>query len=202
MPRIRYIIGIDEAGRGPLAGAVSVGVVKIPARFSWSEWQGVRDSKKLTPLARETWFERMVEAQRNGVLSYAVAFSSSARIDRFGIVSAVRDSIRRGLLKVNADPLESLVLLDGLLRAPPHYPFQKTIIRGDDLEPIISLASIAAKVARDRQMVRLANKYPQYGFEQHKGYGTRRHYEKIKKEGLCDIHRRSFLSSLGFSKAI
>ena len=148
MPRIRYIIGIDEAGRGPLAGAVSVGVVKIPARFSWSEWQGVRDSKKLTPLAREIWFERIAEAQRNGVLSYAVAFSSSARIDRFGIVSAIHDAIRRGLLKIDADSLESLILLDGSLKAPPHYPFQKTIIRGDDLEPVMSLAPLAAKGAR------------------------------------------------------
>ncbi|OGG47351.1 hypothetical protein A2761_02965 [Candidatus Kaiserbacteria bacterium RIFCSPHIGHO2_01_FULL_51_33] len=199
MPRIKYIIGIDEAGRGPLAGAVSVGVVRIPAKFEWSDWKGVRDSKKLTPHTREKWFERMVEAEQGGTLSYAVAFSSSTRIDRFGISSAVRDAIRRGLLKINADPLESLVLLDGLLKAPRHYPFQKTIIRGDDLEPVISLASIAAKVMRDRQMVRLSQKYPQYGFERHKGYPTKEHYARIRKEGLCDIHRRSFLSSLGLS---
>ena len=195
MSHIRYIVGIDEAGRAPLAGAVAVGAVRIPTDFSWRAWEGVRDSKKLTALARERWFGRLAAAEKEGLLSYTVAFSSAARIDERGIVASVRDAVRRTLLSLEADPLQTLVLLDGLLAAPSRYPFQKTIVRGDDLEPVISLASIAAKVARDRRMIRLAARDPKYGFEGHKGYPTKVHYERLAEFGPCAIHRRSFLSS-------
>ncbi|HEY4517553.1 MAG TPA: ribonuclease HII [Candidatus Paceibacterota bacterium] len=202
VPRIKYIIGIDEAGRGPVAGAVSVGAVLIPARFDWAPWQGVRDSKQLTALARERWYGRIAEAQNGGGLRYSVSFTGSSQIDRGGIVPAIRAALARSLLKLETDPFECLVLLDGSLKAPEEYRFQRTIIRGDQLEPVISLASIVAKVSRDRQMVQLAKKYPLYGFESHKGYGTRQHYASIKKHGLCAIHRESFLSSLELSESL
>jgi ribonuclease HII len=193
MPRIRYIIGIDEAGRGPIAGAVSVGVVCIPARFDWKPWQGVKDVKLLTPLARVRWFEKLREAKHARALRYTVSFTAASQIDRRGIVPAIRAALNRAILRLEVEPTECLVLLDGSLKAPDHFVFQKTIIRGDELEPVISLASVVAKVLRDRKMVRLAKKYPKYGFDVHKGYGTKAHYRKIKKHGLSDIHRRSFL---------
>ena len=93
-------------------------------------------------------------------------------------------------------PKKCLVLLDGGLRAPKRFMYQKTIIRGDEKEYAIALASIMAKVTRDRKMVKLSKKYPLYGFNSHKGYGTKKHYEKIKKCGLCELHRRSFLKQL------
>ncbi len=193
MPRIKYVIGIDEAGRGPIAGSVSVGAVCIPVRFDWEPWQGVRDSKKLTPRAREEWFTKIHRAHQEGILSYAVSFASARYIDRHGIVPAIQSALSRALRQLDADPLETLVLLDGSLKAPGVFYFQKTIIRGDQLEPVISLASIAAKVLRDRKMRQLAKKYPGYDFEIHKGYGTRGHYTRLRKHGPCAIHRRSFL---------
>src|SRR3989344_5230690 len=114
MPRIRYIVGIDEAGRAPLAGAVAVGAVRIPTDFSWRAWEGVRDSKKLTALARERWFGRLAAAEKEGLLSYTVAFSSAARIDERGLVAWVRAAVRRPLLSLGAAPLRPLVFLDGV----------------------------------------------------------------------------------------
>lgn len=193
MPRINYIIGVDEAGRGPLAGPVAVGAVLIPVRFDWGPWRGVRDSKQLTTLARERWFERLCEAQRLRQLRFAVSFTNASYIDRFGIVRATATALARAIVRLHAEPAQCLVLLDGLLCAPERFYFQKTIIRGDDLEPVISLASIAAKVLRDRKMRQLGTQYPEYEFETHKGYGTQKHYERIAAYGPCLLHRRSFL---------
>lgn len=141
----------------------------------------------------------MSALRTGGQLNFAVAFSSSSMIDTYGIVPAIKSALARALEKVlEARPLglEMEILLDGNLRAPENFSNQRTIIRGDEIEPIISLASIAAKVERDRLMVRLATKYPVYSFETHKGYGTAAHCALIRTNGLSAIHRRSFCGSL------
>lgn len=187
----RVIVGIDEAGRGPLAGPVSVGVVMVPVHFDWVLLEGVRDSKQMTELGREIWFEKLHILEQHG-LRYVVQFSSAQFIDTHGITFAIQNAIVRALHMLDAVPKKSQVLLDGALRAPKKFLDQTTIVKGDETEPLISLASIAAKVKRDRLMRRLALKYPEYGFEVHKGYGTKAHYKALTMHGLCDIHRRSF----------
>lgn len=188
----RFVIGIDEAGRGPLAGPVAVGVVVIPASFDWAELRGIKDSKQLSNLGREIWYEKLHLLTEAAGVRYSVQFSSARMIDERGIVPAIRTAMARALHELMVDPSETHVLLDGALRAPAHFLSQETIIHGDETEPIISLASIAAKVKRDRLMRRLAERFPQYGFDIHKGYGTKKHREALMQFGLCDIHRRTF----------
>jgi ribonuclease HII len=190
---IRYMVGIDEAGRGPLAGPVAVGVVVIPLAFAWDLLQGVRDSKQMTELGREIWFEKLRVLEREYGVRHAVGFSSAQYIDERGIVPAIRAALGRALRELAVDAAEASVLLDGSLKAPERFASQKTIIRGDESEPIISLASIAAKVKRDHLMKRLAITYPGYGFEIHKGYGTKAHREAIIELGPCPIHRKTFV---------
>ncbi len=126
-------------------------------------------------------------------LEYGVTSVGNRAIDEKGISRAIKIGIKRLLSRLSAKP--KMILLDGSLFAPSEYP-QKTIIRGDEKIPIIAAASIIAKVTRDRKMVRLAKKFPEYGFHIHKGYGTKLHCKLVKKYGLCDIHRRSFCSRL------
>lgn len=207
--QIRFVVGIDEAGRGPLAGPVSVGavVIKVGEKSSQQDgrffahtghplFEGVRNSKALTPLARDDWYGRLRQAGKEGSLGYAVSCVSSKIIDEKGIVPAIRTAVRRTLNKLFVPPHETLVLLDGSLYAPEEFLFQETIIRGDELVPIISLASIAAKVVRDRKMIRLSREYPAFDFHIHKGYGTAAHRRKIRQFGPSEIHRLSFLSSI------
>lgn len=192
----RWIIGIDEAGRGPLAGPVAVGVIMVPVGFDIKkEIPGVADSKALSEKKRESVYERALTLMSSGPLQYTVVYSSAATIDEIGIVPSVMQALEEGLRILAPTPSEVRVLLDGSLRAPQAYA-QETIIHGDSLEPIISLASIMAKVERDRLMHSLATQYPQYGFEKHKGYGTAAHYKAIKTHGLSEIHRRSFCTAL------
>lgn len=192
----RFLIGIDEAGRGPLAGPVSVGAVIIPRNFDFAIVKGVRDSKQLTAIGREEWYARLRALRREGALDFAVSFSSATTIDRRGIVFAIRAALGRCLAKLDAAPEECEIRLDGSLHAPEVFIKQTTIIRGDESEPIISLASIAAKVERDRLMRRLAPKYPAYNFDVHKGYGTAAHRKKIVEVGFCDLHRTTFCSRI------
>ena len=191
-----FVIGIDEAGRGPLAGPVAVGAVMIPqANYTQTLelFQDVRDSKKLSEKKRELMYERMAVARTENELFFTVCLVPHTMIDAFGIVAAVKKGIASVLEKLQAHPERCRILLDGSIFAPPEFNNQMTIVRGDETEPIISLASIAAKVIRDRKMKQLALLYPQYGFEVHKGYGTRAHYEAITRNGICAIHRHSFL---------
>lgn len=195
----KYIVGIDEAGRGPLAGPVAVGVVALTAEFyqkyllQEDRIPVGRDSKKLTEKQRERWFAELKKDKKTGLLDYQVALVSNNNIDRLGIVPAINSGLSGCLSKLNLDPTECLVLLDGGLHAPRVFINQQTIIQGDEKEAIIGLASVAAKVTRDHYMTKIAEQYPQYQFEKHKGYGTKLHFELILKHGLTPIHRRSFL---------
>ncbi|HEY8098172.1 MAG TPA: ribonuclease HII [Methylobacter sp.] len=190
---MRFLIGVDEAGRGPLAGPVSVGVVAVPENFDVAmEFPGVNDSKKLTEKKREEFYTMLTDRTAKGDIRFVVEFESAEMIDKDGIVPAVQRALSRGLHALAPDTALTRVQLDGSLHAPKEYE-QETIIGGDALIPIISLASIAAKVERDRLMCILAKEYPEYSFETHKGYGTKIHYEMLEKYGLCAIHRRSFV---------
>ena len=201
MRRIGYEIGIDEAGRGPLAGPVAVGAVafktkdKVRLKRVFKKIRG-KDSKKLTAREREEWFEIIKNEEEKGNLHFVVSFVGARIIDKKGIVFAIKTTLAQSLKKIGANPKNSKILLDGGLHASQKYLNQKTIIRGDESELSISLASIAAKVTRDRKMVRLAQKYPTYGFDKHKGYGTKYHCEQILKYGLSSEHRVSFLGSI------
>ena len=190
------MLGIDEAGRGPIAGPVAVGVVALDlALISEPDeyFSGVRDSKKLTERGREKWFKKLEEERENKKLFFAVTLVSERVIDKQGINTAIRRGIAEGLEKLTLTPSSCLVLLDGGLSAPDEYRNQKTIIRGDQSEVVISLASIAAKVIRDRWMLNLARKYPDYGLDKHKGYGTAAHYAALAQHGPSPVHRLSFL---------
>ncbi len=198
---MKYLIGIDEVGRGPLAGPVAVGAVRVPRDFDFGLVEGAKDSKKMTPKAREILFTRLVSLRGNELLTFAVAFSSSTMIDAYGIVPAIKSALGSALAEVAGetaadDASRYEIRLDGGLRAPQHFTNQTTTIRGDDSEPVISLASIVAKVERDRLMCHLAKKYPAYELEAHKGYGTRAHRDAIMRNGLSEIHRRSFCRAL------
>lgn len=190
---MRFLLGVDEAGRGPLAGPVSVGIVAVPEGFVVEkEFPGVADSKKLSEKKREVIYEMLVARVADSDVRFTVQFESAETIDREGIAVAVRRAVSRGVNSLAPDAALVRVQLDGALRAPIEYA-QETIIKGDELVPLISLASIAAKVERDRLMVALAEEYPAYGFEIHKGYGTKMHYAKLLEFGPCALHRQSFL---------
>lgn len=189
----KYPIGIDEVGRGPIAGPVAVGAFVLLKPESKKYFKGVKESKQISEERREMWFKEIKMAKKLGLINFAVTFQSEKVIDSKGLSFAIRNALRISLskLKINAD--ECRVLLDGGLKAPIEYKDQKTIIKGDEKEMVIALASICAKVLRDREMRKWAKKYPQYGWDVNKGYGTRKHYEGIRSVGLCALHRRSFL---------
>jgi len=190
---MKFIVGVDEAGRGPLAGPVSVGAVIVQEGFDVAkEFPGVNDSKKLSEKKREVLYEMLVARVALGDVRFAVEFESAQTIDADGIAPAVRRALNRAVAFLAPDAALVHIKLDGSLKALPEYS-QETIIGGDALVPLISLASIAAKVERDRLMCKLAEDFPQYGFEIHKGYGTRAHYDALGEHGLCAIHRRSFI---------
>ncbi len=195
----KYIIGIDEVGRGPLAGPVAVCAVLIYAehyRRVTKLFPVTKDSKKLSAKARGEWLVKIREAEEAGCLATAVAFVSSSIIDKKGLAPSIRTAIAKALaivMPTKGRPLWAMILLDGGLRAPAEYVNQETIIKGDEKELAIALASIVAKVTRDARMVKLGKKFPVYGFENHKGYGTRAHYTAIKKHGITPHHRKSFL---------
>lgn len=193
-----FLLGIDEAGRGPLAGPVAVGIVAVAKEFDIKKaFPAVADSKVLTEKKREEIFEEALLCKERGEIDFCVEFGSAELIDTIGITKAVRDCIYRGVKKLAAESEGVHVLLDGLLHAPVGYS-QETIIRGDATEPIISLASIVAKVSRDRLMKKMAEEFPNYGFEKHKGYGTKAHQTAIQEFGLSEIHRRTYCRSLSF----
>ena len=193
----KWIVGIDEVGRGPLAGPVAVCALAINSAIYNSrlkkEFKGIRDSKKLSEKRREEWFGKIKIAEKRGDIKFIVSMTAPTIIDKKGIVFSIQKSLNKSLSNLKIKPEHSQIFLDGGLKAPKEYKNQKTIIHGDDLVQIISIASVVAKVTRDRLMVRYSKKFSQYGFERHKGYGTKAHYLAIKKYGTTKIHRRSFL---------
>lgn len=187
------ILGIDEAGRGPLAGPVAVGIVSCEEGFDLlAAFPGLNDSKKLSEKKRETLFVLLQEEMKKGNVRAVVQLVSAKHIDEGGIAPGIRNAVATGVRKLMPEPGAGKVFLDGSLKAPQEYE-QETVIGGDALVPAIMLASIAAKVTRDRLMTKLALEYPQYGFEKHKGYGTKAHLDAIRVHGMCSEHRRTFI---------
>lgn len=201
------IIGIDEVGRGPIAGPVCVAAffVPQPAYFKKLLKKAIeehklplRDSKKLSALQRASWHKLARTWKKEGHCFFAITSIQAKTIDRIGISLSIQKALNSSLQKVHIQSRHFssvTLLLDGGLHAPKHYTKQKTIIRGDEKEYAIALASIVAKEHRDRYMRKIAKLYPNYGFESHVGYGTKAHYAAIKKHGRTDIHRTSFLGS-------
>jgi ribonuclease HII len=188
-----FCIGVDEAGRGPLAGPVAVGGVWTPREYPITEmFPGVADSKALSPKKRERLFALLQEKMREGEVRFHVACIDAKTIDTIGITASVLRGVTEVVTTLSKETESTHVYLDGLLHAPKEY-VQETIVRGDATIPIISLASIAAKVTRDRIMEEYAKDHPLYSFEKHKGYGTKIHQDAIKTHGMCVLHRRSFV---------
>ncbi|MFN3406642.1 MAG: ribonuclease HII [Caldimicrobium sp.] len=176
------IAGIDEAGRGAIAGPLYVGLVIFPKDYKNSQ---IKDSKLLRPSKREKLYEVICK----DALDYAIAMASLEEINELGIIKALFLAIERCLKQIREI---DLLLVDGPLQVPYFKGVQKAIVRGDKLSLSIAGGSILAKVARDRYMEEVAKKYPQYGFEKHKGYATREHLEALKNYGVCPIHRHNF----------
>ena len=177
------VCGIDEAGRGPLAGPVCAAAVVLPRGL---EIEGLNDSKKLSDKRRRVLFDE-ITAQ---AVTYGIAFTTEQEIDEINILQATFLAMRRALAQLSIQP--SIALIDGNRETDFGLPV-RTIVKGDSLSANIAAASILAKVTRDDFMLEQAKLYPEYGFDIHKGYGTKAHYEALRKYGPCPIHRRTFL---------
>lgn len=179
----RHIAGVDEVGRGPLAGPVVAAAVILPEDFSLL---GVNDSKKLSPRQRDVLFDQIREA----AVCYAFGWRSPERIDEINILEATKEAMLEAVNSLKPQP--DHVLVDAVTLPSPGIP-QTAIVHGDASSVSIAAASILAKVTRDRYMAEMALKYPGYAFESNKGYGTKAHYEGLARLGPCEIHRRTFL---------
>ncbi len=182
----KIICGTDEAGRGPLAGPVCAAAVILPEGVLI---RGLNDSKKLTPKRRDELFDEITKT----ALAYAVAFSDEKRIDEINILNASLEAMNKAVAALKIKP--DFTLVDGNITRGLEFPC-RAIVKGDSKSASIAAASVLAKVSRDRYMIKAAELYPEYGFEKHKGYGTKAHCEAILKYGPCPIHRRSFLTKL------
>ena len=182
-PDAEPLCGVDEAGRGPLAGPVCAAAVMLPPGL---EILGLNDSKKLSDKRRRVLFDE-ITAQ---AVTYGIAFATEQEIDEINILQATFLAMRRALAQLSIQP--SIALIDGNRETDFGLPV-RTIVKGDSLSANIAAASILAKVTRDDFMLEQAKLYPEYGFDIHKGYGTKAHYEALRKYGPCPIHRRTFL---------
>lgn len=180
---ITQICGVDEAGRGPLAGPVCAAAVILPAHL---EIPGLDDSKKLTDKRRR----ELMPVIKENALVYGIAFADHSEIDQINILQATFLAMERAVSNLEIKP--QLLLIDGNRQKDFGIPTE-TVVRGDSLSASIAAASILAKVTRDDYMLRMAEQYPQYGFDVHKGYGTKAHYAALTEYGPCPIHRMSFL---------
>ncbi len=181
-----HIAGVDEAGRGPLAGAVYAAAVILPEDIFIA---GLDDSKKLSEKKRELLFDEICEK----AISYSIAFATESEIDEMNILNATHLAMNRAVdgLCIPAD----YCIVDGNSIKNMSIPHE-TMVKGDAKSASVAAASILAKVTRDRYITELAKKYPEYGFEKHKGYGTKAHTDAILKHGVLPIHRKSFLTKL------
>lgn len=180
------IAGVDEAGRGPLAGPVFAAAVILPDDCII---EGINDSKKLSEKKREALFEVI----KKNALAYAVCSVGEKKIDEINILNATLNAMQNAIERLDTKP--DYVLIDGN-KAPKIEIPNEPIVKGDSKSMCIAAASILAKVSRDKFIAEIAESYPQYGFDKHKGYGTKYHYEAIKKYGICDIHRKTFLKKI------
>ena len=182
-PEVQVICGVDEAGRGPLAGPVCAAAVILPKHL---ELPGLTDSKKLSDKKRRELFPLIQEQ----AVAYGIGFASEQEIDEINILQATFLAMKRALAQLAVKP--DLTLIDGNRETDFGLPV-KTVVKGDSLSANIAAASVLAKVSRDDVMLELAKQYPEYGFDIHKGYGTRAHYAALEAYGPSPIHRRSFL---------
>lgn len=180
---LHLICGVDEAGRGPLAGPVCAAAVILPTHL---QIPGLNDSKKLTDKKRRELFPIIQEQ----AVAWGIGLASETEIDEINILQATFLAMRRALEQLNARP--EIALIDGNRETDFGLPV-KTVVKGDSLSANIAAASVLAKVTRDNIMAEMANQYPEYGFEIHKGYGTKAHYEALRTYGPCPIHRKTFL---------
>lgn len=180
---VEVICGVDEAGRGPLAGPVCAAAVILPPHV---QIPGLNDSKKLSDKRRRELFPVICEQ----ALAYGIAFATEQEIDEINILQATFLAMERALAQLTIRP--DLVLIDGNRQKDLGLPV-KTVVKGDSLSANIAAASVLAKVTRDDFMVRQAEQFPEYGFEIHKGYGTKAHYAALEQYGPCPIHRKTFL---------
>lgn len=183
----QVICGIDEAGRGPLAGPVCAAAVILP--FG-TDIPGLNDSKKLSEKKREALFPVITEK----AVAYGIGFASEQEIDEINILNATFLAMRRAVEALNISP--DLLLIDGNQKPKIGAGEEVTVVKGDMKSVSIAAASVLAKVSRDRYMLEKAREYPQYAFEKHKGYGTKLHYEKIAEFGVSPIHRKTFLKKI------
>ena len=183
---VKLLCGVDEAGRGPLAGPVCAAAVILPQNC---EIEGLNDSKKLTEKKREALFDVICAA----AVSYGIAFATVEEIEEYNILGATFMAMNRAVARL--DPVPELALIDGNRNTGIQIP-SRCIVGGDGKCADIAAASVLAKVTRDRYMRQMAELYPQYGFEKHKGYGTKAHYEAIRAYGPSPIHRPSFLRKM------
>lgn len=177
------VCGVDEAGRGPLAGDVFAAAVVFDAD---TVIEGINDSKKLTEKKREQLFDEIIKKAK----FYSIQRATIAEIEEINILNAAMLAMKRSVEALECTP--DIVLVDGN-KLPPIESNKEAIVKGDAKSQSIAAASILAKVSRDRYMLEMAEKYPQYHFEKHKGYGTKAHYQAIDEFGACEIHRPSFL---------
>lgn len=180
---IRVICGVDEAGRGPLAGPVCAAAVILPPNM---EIPGLNDSKKLSDKKRRELYPIIKEQ----AIAYGIAFVDHEKIDEINILQATYMAMGQAIAQLSVKP--ELALIDGNRTADFGVPTE-TVVHGDSLSASIAAASVLAKVSRDDYMLEMAKEYPQYGFEIHKGYGTKAHYAAITEHGTSPIHRMSFL---------
>jgi ribonuclease HII len=195
----KFLVGIDEVGRGPVAGPVYVCAFLCEAstvdELVMNAKLPLRDSKKLTSKMRDKWFTYLKQLAREKKIRYVMTKASNREIDDKGISVCIRAAVDNCLEKLALDISETKVFLDGGLKA--HEKFhQETLIKGDENIPVISLASIVAKVSRDAEMDELAKVHDKYVWEKNKGYGIKAHMDAIKKYGTTPLHRVSFLKSL------
>lgn len=188
------MIGIDEVGRGSLAGPVVVCALALPIQLKIeSEKRKIKDSKQLTAVQRETWYAWI---KNNPEIKYAVARVNPKIIDTINITRAANRAAYRAYKKLNSQIRHHSIIMDGGLYLPESIP-HRVIVKADEKYPAVALASIIAKVTRDRAMIRKHTEYPQYDFKKHKGYGTAQHIKAIKKYGFCPLHRLTFIKNFG-----
>ncbi len=195
----KFIVGIDEVGRGPVAGPVYVCAFIAEASAIEGIVSGIkaplRDSKKLTHNMKEKWFEYLQDLAAQKKIRYVLSKTSAKEIDDLGIASCIRACVDNCLEKMEIDLENTKVFLDGGLHAHKKF-IQETVIKGDENIPVISLASIIAKVSRDREMTELAELNPEYAWENNMGYGTKAHMDAIRIHGTTPLHRISFLRNM------